>query len=181
MQHDIEIINIQDHLLTEKMKLQLSALLEISFPGFFNGRVYYKQLPHFRLLACEEDVVIGQLGVDCRIINVGGVVLNILGVIDLCVVPEERGQGIATKLLEAAERIAVKSSQDFMILIADRHEIYERLGFERVQPAKAKWLAIEERASVRVIEDDLSDCFLAKSICGGSWPAGKIDMLGYMF
>lgn len=163
------------------MKEKLRVLLETCFPATFEGRTYFKQLPHFRLIALEGDSVLGQLGIDCRIMNVGGQILNIFGGIDLCVHPDRRGSGVASKLLVAAEKIAMNSSQDFMVLLADQHDLYEQHGYQHVQPAKTKWLAIEERKSIKLIERDLGDCFMVKSLSEKLWPSGEIDFLGYLF
>jgi predicted N-acetyltransferase YhbS len=163
------------------MEEQLRVLLEASFPATFEGRIYFKQLPHFRLIAQEGESVLGQLGIDTRIINVGGAILKIFGLIDLCVLPERRGSELASKLLGAAEMIALESSRDFMVLMADRPDLYERQGFQRVNSANGKWLAIEERESVALIERDLCDCIMVKPLGAKLWPSGEIDLLGYLF
>jgi hypothetical protein len=65
--------------------------------------------------------------------------------------------------------------------MADRHDLYLKEGYDRVQPALTKWLAIEDRQSVGLMTRDLSDCFMVKPLTEKRWPAGMIDMLGYLF
>lgn len=107
--------------------------------------------------------------------------ISIAGLIDLCVQTDRRGQGLGSRLLTEAELQAREAGVAFMVLMADRYDLYETHGFHRIEPAMTKWLAIEERASVSLIELDLSDCFMAKSLSGERWPQGVIDLLGYLF
>lgn len=172
---------VPEYRLTRAVEAQLQDVLEECFPDMFGGRSYLKQLPHFRLLAFDDDNVIGQAGLDVRIINVGGTVLKIFGVIDVFVQPEHRGRGVASALMTQVEKLAIESGRDFLVLIAERHDLYLRHGFRRVQPANVKWLAIEDRASVTLLEEDLSDCFMMKPVGPLAWPKGQIDMMGYLF
>ncbi|PKA41561.1 GNAT family N-acetyltransferase [Rhizobium sullae] len=160
---------------------QIAALLDESFPDTFDGRTYFKQLPHFRSLAFEGETVIGQAGVDHRVIRAGGKIIRIFGVIDLCVTPAHRGVGVAGDLLKQVESLALASNVDFLVLMGDVDTLYIANGFRRIDPAMTKWLAVEDVESVAVIERDLSDCFLVKPVRGESWPIGQIDMLGYLF
>jgi len=100
-------------------------------------------------------------------------------VIDFCVAKEYRGQGIGTKLIEEVEKLS--KGRDFIILMADNPEIYNRVGYSRLQHASTKWLAIEDLATHSIIERDLSDCFMYKPLMQQQWPSGKIDLLGYLF
>ena len=176
-----EIVAVPEYAISGEVSSQLRILLEDCFPGWFEGRTYVKQLPHVRLLAMEGRTVVGQVAIDSRVINVGGAVVTIFGLIDLAVDPSKRGKRIGTMLLEEAERIACAYQREFLVVMADRHSIYLKAGFRRVQPALTKLLAIEDRQSVALIDRDLSDCFLAKPLTERMWPAGMIDLLGYVF
>src|SRR5690554_4107227 len=68
----LRIASLPEHSITSEVSSQLQDLLEECFPGWLEGRTYYKQLPHFRLMAMDAERVVGQVGVDGRIINVGG-------------------------------------------------------------------------------------------------------------
>ncbi|HQT67826.1 MAG TPA: GNAT family N-acetyltransferase [Acetobacteraceae bacterium] len=159
----------------------LGQILDDCFPAMFEGRVYVKQLPHMRIVAFENGAPVGQVGIDHRIINVGGDVKEIFGLIDLCVAREWRNQEIAGALVARAEALAIQAGVAFMVLMADRHDLYIRHGFSRVQPAPATWYGIDERQSIGLITRDLSDCFMIKPVVETHWPVGPIDMLGYLF
>lgn len=160
---------------------QLRPLLDEAFPGFFNGRIYVKQQPHFRIVMHSESQLIAHVALDYRVIRIGADIIRICGVIDLCVQKNCRGQGIGSQLLEQTEVHARKAQVCFVVLMADLHDFYSRHGFIRIQAATTKWLAIEDRASHSLTEQDLSDCFMAKPLTRLGWPEGPIDLLGYLF
>jgi predicted N-acetyltransferase YhbS len=177
----IEIVTTPEYAISGEVCSQLRLLLDECFPDTFEGRTYFKQLPHLRLLAMDGGAVIGQVGIDARVINVGGAIVPIFGLIDLAVHPARRGKRVGTLLLGESERIARFYEREFLVLMADRHDLYLKEGYRRVQPALTKWLAIEDRQSVELTIQDLSNCFMAKPLTEKRWPAGMIDMLGYLF
>lgn len=170
---------VSEHEIDEQAEQELAKLLDCCFPGTFEARTYFKQLPHCRLIAEEDGAIVGQMGIDHRIIRVGKEILEIAGVIDLCVLPEVQNMGIASHLLDAFE--SRFQTVDFFVLMADNPRLYRRRGYEPLRVAKTKWLAIEERSSFGMIEKDLTDCFMFKPATTTSWPKGTIDMLGYLF
>lgn len=179
--NSISIVTTPNYTISGEVRPQLRLLLDECFPDTFEGRTYFKQLPHVRLLAMDGELLVGQVGIDGRIINVEGTTVSIFGLIDMAVHPSRRGKGVGTLLLVQAERIARAYEREFLVLMADRHDLYLKEGFTRVQPALTKWLAIEDRHSVELMTRDLSDCFMAKPLTERTWPMGIIDMLGYLF
>lgn len=159
----------------------LARLLEVCFPGTFEGRTYFKQLPHARLIQRHDGEVVGQLGLDHRVIRVDGDVLRVLGIIDLCVAPHLRRGGRASALLEAAAQVAAKARAEFTILFADNPGVYARNGYRPVKPAMIRWLAVEDRRSCSVQERDFSGTLMVRPVAGAEFPRGPIDLLGYLF
>ena len=159
---------------------QLRPLLDDAFPGFFNGRIYVKQQPHFRIIMHEGSDIVGHVALDYRVIRIGLEAVRICFIIDLCVRKDRRGQGMGPKLLEEAEMQARAAGVCFMVLMAELHAFYGRHGFLRIQGVSTKWLAIEDRASHSLVEEDLSDRLMAKPLTEFGWPEGPIDMLGYL-
>lgn len=158
---------------------QLAHLLDLCFPDTFEARTYFKQLPHQRLIAKDGDTIVGQMGVDNRIIRVGDDVLKIAGIIDLSVLPNVQKTGVASRLLNAFEHRF--QSVDFFALMADDPKFYQRHGYKNLELANVKWLAIEDRTTLDVIENDMTQCFMDKPVKRSDWPKGTIDMLGYLF
>ena len=158
---------------------ELPGLLETCFPNTFDGRTYFKQLPHARLLA-KQPALVAQLGLDLRIIRVGSRLVRVLGIIDLCVLPEHRGQGLAGRLLQLAEQTAVDWAAEFLILFADSPTLYQNNGYH-APLAQVTWLGIEDRASCGQLDRDLTGTLWCKSPSDQPWPEGPIDLLGYLF
>ncbi|WP_147273543.1 GNAT family N-acetyltransferase [Ciceribacter lividus] len=181
MKRDYRVKRVPEYEIDAPTAKQIVALLDENFPDTFDGRTYFKQLPHFRYLAFDGETVIGQAGVDHRVIRAGGKIIRIFGIVDLCVTPTHRGVGLASNLLKQIENLAAVSNVDFLVLMGDVDALYIANGFQHVGSAMTKWLAVEEVESFSLIERDLSYCFLVKPVRGESWPLGPIDMLGYLF
>ena len=63
------------------VRQQVQALLQLCFPGY-PSRSYFKLPPHFRYLAMAHGSLAGQMGVELRVIRVGGEVVRTLGVVE---------------------------------------------------------------------------------------------------
>ena len=164
-----------------EVREQLRPLLEQAFPSTFEGRTHFKQWPDRSLIAFDGVDIVGQAGLDDRAIRIGPEVVGISGLIDICGGPDRRRRGIGSALIEEAEDRARRGGAPFLVLMADRRDLYERHGFERISPALTTWLGVDDQSSVALIERDLSDCFMAKSLTIMPWPENPIDLLGYLF
>lgn len=58
----MKIIKIIEFDIEEATHHQITRLRNICFPEAKSERSYYKQLPHFRYLAFEKDLLIGHMG-----------------------------------------------------------------------------------------------------------------------
>lgn len=87
-------MRIEQHLemtVSESMDKELNELLQHAFSSIYPNRCYFKQLPHLRLIAYEDERIIGQVGLDFRVMNMNGEPSHVLGIIDLCVREEVSG------------------------------------------------------------------------------------------
>ena len=168
---EFDISKDQHHQITELYNICFSKNL---------SRSYFKQLPHFRYLVFEQDLLIAQMGVDYRVIRVGDCVFSIFGVIDLCVEASYRKQGIASNLLTRLTQLAQTKSIDFLFCVSHSDSIYLKNGFQAVsQPSS--WLGIDEHKNCGVITETIEENFMIKQIGEQPWRKGEIDLLGYMF
>lgn len=163
---------------------KINVLLKKCFTGFeFNNLDYFKQLPHYRILVKESEELIGQLGIDFRVMNLNGEPVNVFGIIDFCVDPQFQKQGVGKSLLQKYESIALKHPDkiDFLFLVSDIPQYYEQLGYMKTDIA-TKWLKINQHRNIGIGNEKIDDAsFLVKSISGKEWKDGELDMLGYMY
>ncbi len=164
----------------------LHQLLDTCFPGFFDQspRDYFKQLPHFRLLAYDENkTLVGQVGIDYRVMNLNGKPVRTFGIVDLCVSPTAQGKGIGKQLLNRVEQLAKQHTNriDVIFLVTETPNYYERLGYQ-VTKIETTWLKIDAHQSLGIGKELIDDAlFMVKAVGEKEWEDGKLDMLGYMF
>ncbi|MCH2045523.1 MAG: GNAT family N-acetyltransferase [Saprospiraceae bacterium] len=170
--------------ITRELSEQINALLQASFSEVdYEGRDYFKQLPHYRIVAFDQKKVIGHLSLDLRVMNLNQETVHVLGVVDLCVDPNFKGQGIGQALLDYAENIAQKSPNkvDFLLLVADDDRLYQKVGFQRIS-IETQWLKLHQHQNYGVGKEKIEDAFfLIKSVHGRTWENGSLDYLGYMY
>ncbi|MCF9354684.1 GNAT family N-acetyltransferase, partial [Vibrio parahaemolyticus] len=58
----------------------IEALRNRAFPDSQVSRSYFKQLPHMRALHFQGEQLVGYLGLDYRVVSVGGEIHKVLGV-----------------------------------------------------------------------------------------------------
>ena len=161
----------------------IAKLLAMCFPGEgHEGRDYFKQLPHYRLLAYEDDRLVGHLGVDLRVMNLNGRAVTVFGAIDVCVVPDRQGSGIGTAILQRLETIARDSNRvDFLFLVSKNPLIYEKLGYKKTT-VRTQWLKIDQHKNYGVGNELITDAsMLFKAISDKKRVDGELDLLGYMY
>ena len=178
----IEFIN--EFEISEKDKSEIAGLLGLCFSETaYNGRTFFKQLPHYRLLLKTAKGVIGQLAIDYRVMSLNGALVSVFGVIDLAIHPEHQGLGLGKKLMLEFDRISALHSNniDFLFLVTDKPAFYERLGYIKTNP-EITWLKINEGKNLGVATEQVSDCFIMiKEVSGKKWADGALDMLGYWY
>jgi N-acetylglutamate synthase-like GNAT family acetyltransferase len=175
---DIEIVadwDVRGHALVE-----LQGLLRTCFPGFLAERTYYKQLPHTCLLARTEGRLIGQVGIDDRVMRIDDRPSRVFGLVDLCVTPGARGMGCGRALIRGVEKLAHNADIDTLVALADRPEIYSAAGFATCD-VDATWLAIHELRSVSLLNRRLDGVFQVRFLRRDLELPRRVDFLGHMF
>lgn len=170
--------------LSEGVKAELYELLVSCFPDTdYNGRIYFKQLPHHRLILKVENKIVGHLAIDYRVMNLNNALIKVFGVVDLAVHPKFQGNGFGTKMMQELEKIANehKNNIDFIFLVTHKPLFYERLGYKKTIQ-KVSWLKIHQGINYGMGNEQVDDCFLMfKNVSNLSWEDGDLDMLGYWY
>jgi predicted acetyltransferase len=120
------------------------------------------------------------MGVELRVIQVGGAVLRTFGVVDLCVRPGGRSRGLAGRLLAELTGYARECGMDFIILFADDDRVYTRNGWARVSN-RCTWVQINEHTTLGIGQESMSDALMVKPTGDQPWPDGDADLLGHVF
>lgn len=166
--------------LSAATRRQLTDLRNRCFPAHAVPRSYYKQLPHWRLLARRGGVLVAQAGVDHRMVAFDGRPASVLGVVDLCVDPAARGQGLAGRMLEDLHRRACDADVDALLLAADDPRLYLRHGFVALD-LRATWLRVHEHRTLGLARASLHGVLMIRPAARALHPVRTVDLLGTLF
>lgn len=78
---------------------------------------------------CKNEMVIGQLGLDYRGMNLNGELIRVLGVIDFSVLPKEQKKGYGKMMLNELDRLAMKNKHNIDFLFKKTKTTPKRSGF----------------------------------------------------
>ena len=172
---------VEEYVLTACEHIAIQSLLAESFPEepSLSERIYYKQLPQRRVLIELDGSIIGQCGIEHRVIGTSTGPSSIWGVIDLCVSEKHRHQGSASELLQWTENLAARHGIEFILLFASDSRLYDSLGY-KTQSNTLRWMMIDEHETLGIAEEPVKE-LMVKKVGARSWPQGHIDMLGYLF
>lgn len=176
----LEIEQVDEYAIDAATASQIGQLLEESFPAYPQDRIYFRQVPTFRLIVKSEDEVVGQVGVDFRIMNNDSQLLRTFGIVDLCVKESARHKGIAASLLDRVELIGRKHGIDFLILWAQDKGFYEKRGFREVNN-RCRWLLIQNHQSHGLVHRRFGEGLMVLRLGEKEWRTGTLDYLGHIF
>lgn len=157
----------------------ITELRNAAFPEHSSPNSYLKQLPHIRCVHYEYSKLVGYMGLDYRVMSVGGHCFKALGIIDFCVLEDRRGKGLGSGMLCELTDYANSKDVDFIVLVSDKTDFYERNGFNRLT-VPASWLRLHQHKNYGVAFEYLND-FFVKPTGDDQWNEGHVDWLGYMY
>lgn len=179
MQIDI----LHETALTPDDDAAIGRLLDVAFAQVgetgFNGRSYYKQRHHIRVIARADDAVIGHVALTFRVVTLGEGAVPIIGLAEVATHPDHGGKGIASALLAETIKVAKATQAEFILLFGD-HPIYTRRGFLPAQN-ELRYVGIDEghlNTVITRIDKDLKVMPLRDRAWDGM---AKLDLLGHLF
>jgi len=176
----ITVIRVAEAEIGADLSRRLQSLLQACFAEY-PGRSYFKLPPHFRYVAMTgRGDVAAQMGVEFRVIRVGGTVLRTFGVVDLCVTESQRSRGLAGTLLAELTELARSCEMDFIVLFADDARVYARHGWARVTN-RCSWVQIHDHVTLGLARQADPGVMMVKAAGQRSWPEGDVDLLGHLF
>ncbi|MFE7060781.1 GNAT family N-acetyltransferase [Sutcliffiella sp. NPDC057660] len=174
----MKIKRVYDYEIDDTLRKNIQELLLECFEDDYpKERIYFKQLPHFRYLAFnDEDKLVAQVGLDYRVMN-----LRVLGVIDLCVTKEYRSNGLGSLLLSEIEKFSENKLIDFLLLFADNQNLYLKNGYRSVEN-QCTWLKIDnENQRTLGVGTEVINELMIKELGNVKWDNGELDLLGYLY
>src|SRR5262249_9331249 len=176
----ITVIRVAEAEIGADLSRRLQSLLQACFAEY-PGRSYFKLPPHFRYVAMTgRGDVAAQMGVEFRVIRVGGTVLRTFGVVDLCVTESQRSRGLAGTLLAELTELARSCEMDFIVLFADDPRVYARHGWARVTN-RCSWVRIHDHVTLGLARQEDPGAMMVKALGEQPWPEGDVDLLGHLF
>jgi len=176
----MRVERVEEYAIPPAVQDDIHALLRDSFSVYPEGRTYFRQVPTFRYLVWDGDVLAAQLGVDYRIMNNGGQRIRTFGIVDLCVSEAYRKQGIAADLLDKLEALGRSNHIDFIILWTQDAAFYQKNGYMEVDNP-CKWLLIQGDDSYGMIHRRVGDGLMVLRLGDKEWQEGTLDYLGHIF
>lgn len=159
---------------------EIALLLQRSFAGYPAGKHFLHQIPSFRILAMENDEIIGHVAIHHRVISSEGSIFNVFGIADLCVSEGNRKGGVAGNLLERLEVIAEQSGIDFLLLLTNVDEFYLKKGFQKADNP-CRWMMVQNNHSLGLVRRRVETGLMYKKMNDVEWPGKEIDLMGHVF
>lgn len=126
----MQVEAIAEHDLTADQDAEIAQLIGRAFgvDHGYQGRSFYKQRHHLRLLARMDGQLIGHYALGFREIRMGNQLIQIIGLAEVATDPNFQGKGVASTLMAATIERARPSLADFLVLFGTR-PLYEGVGF----------------------------------------------------
>lgn len=179
----MRIKKVPEYDINRELEAMIQDLLTNSFPKIYpTNRIYFKQLPHLRFLAFnQENQLVGHVGLDYRVMSLNGEPIKVLGIIDLCVSQNTRSKGIGTTLLLEVDKFSKGRNIDFILLFADNMTLYLNNGYKTVKN-KCRWLKIDNESQIiKGIGYESVNELMVKEVGKREWIEGDLDLLGYLY
>ncbi len=158
---------------------EISALLDESFGGEFEGRSFFIQRNHLRLVKRVSGRIVGHLALVYRAIRIGENLVTIMGIGDVAVAKEARRQGIGAVLVDAAIAEAKQSKALFLLLFGEA-KIYGRAGFESATNPLV-WVEHTDFHSTSITRKP-SESLMIYQLGTKNWDqSAEVDFLGGLF
>jgi GNAT superfamily N-acetyltransferase len=155
----------------------IRALLVQSFPEWANifakNRIWHSSPPIFTVLGWADGSLVGHIAVVVRTITTTwNFRYNVASIQGVCVVPEQRRNGLATQLLAAALSEIQKRNFSFAILFCKEPLVpfYEAQGWKLTDDSVVMWNQRDLPVSMR------SNCPMYYELGDFPMPEGPLDV-----
>ena len=175
----IEIRRTDEMRLTPQFEAEIARLLEEPFRGVFGTRTFFQNRHHVRFTAHKDEMLVGHLALGLRAVRLGDKLMDVIGIAEVGVDKDHRGEGIARSLVMAALEEGRASPASFALLFGDA-KIYGSMGFAKATNTitSTKFEAARTGETVTETEHPLMVCPLT----GRTWNnTPDLDLAGFRF
>ncbi len=179
----IDITTRDELTLTLAEDQDIATLLSAAFGAIdddgFEGRSYYKQRHHLRVMGRIDGALVGHIALCFRAVRIADEDIPIIGLAEVATGPDYAGQGIAGQLLARSLQVARQTQAAFILLFGD-HPIYAKNGFRPVTN-RLRYTVIENGRSERVISAP-TQYLQVMPLTDRPWDdLAEVDLLGHLF
>lgn len=172
---------IEEYNIDTTTQQKIHQLLQDSFGAFPKDRIFLKQVPTFRLLLWDNNVLVAQCAIVFRTVSLDRKPLRIFGIMDLCVDKAYQNQKIGSKILQKIETIAHESNIDFILLFGGTQDFYLQNGFQLVEN-DCRWVLMKDYKTMGIMTREIPQTLLIKSISKKNWnEEALLDLMGFVF
>lgn len=171
---------IDEMRLTQADDAAIAALLDRAFQSIdYNGRSYFQNRHHLRVVARQDDAIIGHIALSFRAIRMDDQLVQAAGIAEVATDPAHRGKGIATALLATAITSAKSSLAEVAVLFGDE-PFYAAAGFAP-KPNHTLTISMHETRT-GVQENRSDDGLMVLALTDITWDdEALIDLVGFAF
>ncbi len=123
-----QIETIHEMELSAADEAQIAALVRLAFADSFGGRSFSRTRHHQRLVIREAGQIVAHVALQFRAVRLGGHLVNVAALAEVCTHPGHRGRGLAARLLQVAIDQARRSRAAHMLLFGTAG-LYAAAGF----------------------------------------------------
>lgn len=170
---------IEEMRLDRETENGIARLMERCMSEDYEGRSFFQNRFHCRLVIREGVKIIGHLALDFRAIRLGENLVDCVGIGDVAVHPDYRRRGLGTALVDAALAEGHQSPASFALLFG-RQSIYSTAGFVSAPNELTFTPTRGARTSQTVVQRHgfFMVCPLREEIWDNTLP---VDLAGYPF
>ena len=177
----MELEEIEEYRIDSEKEEAIKELLQKSFELYPKDRIFYKQVPNFRFLLWDDNVLVAQIGIVFRVISLDKKPFRIFGLMDLCVDENYRSKKIGSKILKNIEKIGKKNNIDFLLLFGGIQDYYEQKGFKIVTNS-CRWVLMKDYETMGILNRKIPETLLIKPISNKKWnEEADLDLMGFVF
>ncbi len=176
---EITIERVEELRLDKAIEVQISELLGTVFTTEFNGRSFFQNRHHCRLMAFQNGELVGHLAIAYRAIQMGCQRVDIVGIGEVAVAVKARKQGIATELVRCAIEEGKVAEADFAALFGEE-ALYAKAGF--VKANNRITFSEMEGARTNAVIHENNPHFMVKQLSKLQWDFEvPVDLAGFPF